>query len=265
VICACLLGTTACLWLFQADLNQSLHRIDEEPAGFVVSSSRAALRRFQDRSIWDRLRKDSAVYNGDFIRTSELSRASVSLSGGGLIGISENSLVRIFIEAGVSRIDFSRGSISVHAGETEGITLSFGGNQVKTAAGAVVTLDAGIGEEVFNIQVIEGNASLISPVEERELAAGTTVSLNAEGAEPEEAAVRLSVIEPPPESRFITPAEGDVPVEFLWNSSAASSEASVRIEISRNRDFRSLLTLWEGPAAGSGSLSSHSVEIPSGT
>jgi hypothetical protein len=265
VICACLLGTAACLWLFQADLNRSLNRIDEEPAGFVVSSSRAALRRFQDRSIWDRLRKDSAVYNGDFIRTSELSQASVSLSGGGLIGISENSLVRIFVEAGVSRIDFSRGSVSVHAGETEGLTLSFGGNQIKTAAGTVVTLDAGTGEEeVFNIQVIEGNASLVSPAEERELVAGTTVSLNAEGTEHEEAAVRLSVIEPPPESRFITLVDDTTPVEFVWNSSAASPEAPVRIEISRNRDFHSLLTLWEGPAAGSGSLSSHSVEIPPG-
>jgi hypothetical protein len=181
------------------------------------------------------------------------------LSGGGLLGVSENSLVRIFVEEGVSRIDFSRGTVSVHAGETESV-VSFGGNQVKAAAGSVLSLEAGTGEEgVFNLQVIEGDASLITPAGESEAAAGTAVSLNTEGAESE--AFRFSVLEPLPVSRFIAPADGAAPVEFVWNSSAAPPETPVRIEISRNRDFHSPQTLWEGPAAGT----SRSVEIPPGT
>ena len=91
VICACLLGTAAFLGLFQRDLYRSLRLIDQEPVGFVASKSRAAMRRFQDRIIWDRLQKDSPVYNGDFIRTAEHSEAAVSFPGGAMVGVSENT------------------------------------------------------------------------------------------------------------------------------------------------------------------------------
>ena len=130
VICACLLGTAAFLGLFQRDLYRSLRLIDQEPVGFVVSRSRAALRRFQDRTIWDRLQKDGPVYNGDFIRTAERSEAAVRFPGGALAAIAENSLIRILMETEVLLIDYAGGNISIYAGETGGITVSAGGNRV---------------------------------------------------------------------------------------------------------------------------------------
>jgi hypothetical protein len=263
VICLCLLGAAAFLGLFYADLNRSLRRLNEEPVGFIAFSSRAALRRFQDRIIWDRLRKESAVYNGDFIRTAERSEAAVSFPGGELIGISENSLIRIFVEAGVPRIEFGRGDISVYAGEAESF-ISFGGNRIRVAAGAVVSLgDGNETGEGFKFQVIEGNAALITPAGERDAAAGTALVVDAEDALP--GTSRVSVFTPPPAARYLTPVNAAVPVEFNWNSRNASGNGRTRIRIARDRDFDHPLTVWEGDAPEIAGDVSETAEIPPGT
>jgi hypothetical protein len=180
------------------------------------------------------------VYNGDFIRTAEHSEAAIGFPDGTLVGISENSLIRIFVEEGVARLDFSRGNVSVHAGQ-EGSVVSFGGNRIQASAGAVLNLDAGTGEE-FNLQVLEGEASLITPNGEQEAAAGTAVSLNAEGTE---SVFRPVVLEPPPAARFLTLSDDPLPVQFAWNDPDAA-EVPARIEIAGNRDFRQPVTVWEG-------------------
>jgi hypothetical protein len=189
VVCLCLLGTAAFLFLFQRDLNRSLRRLDQEPAGFVSFRSGAALRRFQDRNIWDRLQREAPVYNGDLIRTADRSEVAIGFSGGALVDVSENSLIRVSLEEGAPRIDFSRGTISVQAGESERVNISFGKNRVQASAGSTINIDikagadtdtdanTGAGEEMaYHVQVLEGNASLISPEGEQEAAAGTALT-----------------------------------------------------------------------------------------
>jgi hypothetical protein len=130
-----------------------------------------------------------------------------------------------------------------------------GGNQIKAAAGAVVSFDAGTGEEeTFSLQVIEGEASFITPDGERELTAGTSVSLETGGMEAGE--TRLSVLEPRPAARFLAPPDASVPVAFNWNSDSGPA----RLEIAGDRDFSRTLTVWEGEAAGS-----ITTEVPPGT
>jgi hypothetical protein len=162
--------------LFQADLNRSLHKLNENPVGSIAYKYRAALRRFEDRIIWDRLHKESPVYNGDFIRTAEGAGTTIRFSGGEQVNLSENSLIRISVEAGKPLIEFSQGNISVYAGEAEGLVVSFGENRVRAAAGSAVNLNAGGGGEgTFGIEVIEGSASLSTPAEEQEAEAGTAI------------------------------------------------------------------------------------------
>ena len=180
VIAASLLGTASFLGLFQNDLYRSLRQIDREPVGFVASRSRAAMRRLEDRIIWDRLQKDSPVYNGDFIRTAERAEAAVGFPGGALVGISENSLIRILAEGEGLLIDYTGGNISVYAGETGGLTVSAGGNRVHAAAGSLLSLDAREGG-AFDLQVLEGNVSVTGPDGEKEASAGTVLGFGADG------------------------------------------------------------------------------------
>jgi hypothetical protein len=248
VVFACLLGAAVCIGLFQADLNRTLRRLNESPVGTVVFKSRAALRRFQDRIIWDRLRKEAAVYNGDFIRTADRSEAAIRFPGGEQINLLENSLIRIFVEAGVPQVDFSRGNISVYTQEGGGLSLSFGENRVKVASGAVVSLGAPAEGEagLFSLQVAEGSAALITAGGEREAAAGTALFLNAEGTGEIPAEPRASVLVPPPAARILTPEDAAVPVEFIWNNQTVSGDT--RIEIARDRDFtQSLMVLEANP------------------
>ncbi|MDR0655128.1 MAG: FecR family protein [Treponema sp.] len=257
VICASLLGTAAFLGLFQNDLNRSLRLIDQEPVGIVASRFRAALRRFQDRIIWDRLQKDSPVYNGDFIRTAEGSEAAVSFPGGAMAAIAENSLIRIFMEAEGLRIDYSGGNISVYAGETGSLTVSAGGNRVRAAAGAALSLDAGE-DGAVSLQVLEGSVALGGPGGEREAPAGTALSIggDSENGTFEELPAALG---PPPAARFLSIADSPAQVEFTLPGSGEG-----RIEIAGDRDFTRPLRVWEGELPESGGRASVSAEIPPG-
>jgi hypothetical protein len=271
---ACLLGTAACLALFQADLNRSLRRLNESPVGSVVFSSRAALRRFQDRIIWDRLRKESPVYNGDFIRTAERSEAAIHFSGGELVSLSENTLIRIFVEGGTPRINFSQGNINVDTGENGGLVVSSGEKRVNVPSGAAFSLDTEMteGEESFRVQVMEGNVSIITPEETVEAAAGTAFTLGPEGIPVGESGFAAKPSVSLASARFLAPVNTPIPVEFTLAAGVFSEGGTpapsapggkVRIEIAGDRNFtRSLRVLEETPGTDSASVT---AELPAGS
>jgi hypothetical protein len=257
----CLLGTAVCLALFQADLNRSFRRLNEDPMGSIAFTSRAALRRFQDRIVWDRLRRESPVYNGDFIRTAEHSEAAVRFSGGELVSLSENSLIRIFVEEGKTRIDFSRGTISAYTGEKGGLSISFRGNRVDISSGAALSLDTTEGEENVRVRAMEGNISIITPEETVEASAGTVFTLGPQGipaggsgfAKP---SVFLA------QTRFLAPVNASAPVEFILGAFPEGA-AGVLIEIAGDRNFtRPLTVLEKTPGTDSAGVT---AELPAGS
>jgi hypothetical protein len=73
ILLICLAGALCFLWLFQNDLNRTLTRMNEQAVGTVTYKYRAAERRFSDRVLWSRVQRESPVYNGDYIRTADLS------------------------------------------------------------------------------------------------------------------------------------------------------------------------------------------------
>ncbi|MDL2229939.1 FecR family protein, partial [Treponema sp. OttesenSCG-928-L16] len=111
----CIAAFLIAAFLFWNDLNMTLTRLSEQPVGTITYKYRAAQRRFVDRVLWDRLRQESPVYSGDYIRTAELSQATVSLNTGGIITLEENTLIQIFPEEGSFRIDLTGGVLSADA------------------------------------------------------------------------------------------------------------------------------------------------------
>jgi hypothetical protein len=139
----CLAGAFLCLWFFWADLNRSVSRMNEEALGTITWKHRAAQRRFIDRILWDRLQRGSPVYSGDLIRTAELSETTVSFFSGGTIALEENSIVQIFLENDIPRIELSGGNITVSAQGSE-LTFSAGGKLVTIQDGDAAELRSGI-------------------------------------------------------------------------------------------------------------------------
>ena len=65
VIIICLAGSALSVWQFWNELNRSLEKLNEEPIATITFKYNTAQRKFSDNLVWDRLRQNSPVYNGD--------------------------------------------------------------------------------------------------------------------------------------------------------------------------------------------------------
>ena len=239
VIGVCLAGALISLNLFRVDLFQSMSSQTARPVGTITFKYNTAQRRLADRVLWDRLSEESSVYNGDLIRTSEMSEASIHIPGKPKIALNENTLIQIrVIGDKETEIDLSEGRLSLAPGGGEGasgngLVINAGGSRLEASPDAV--LSAAAGEEGLVVQVAEGNAVLAGADGRREAAAGTIISLDAAGVEqPKPVAV---VYAPRPNARFLNAREEALRVVFFWNRINLSDSDALRLEIAADRNF----------------------------
>jgi hypothetical protein len=229
----CIIGILFFLNLFRLDLFKTMTRQTEEPIGTITFKYKAAHRRFVDRVLWDRLRTESPVYDGDFIRTAEVSEATVTFAGGSsaVINLAENSLIQLRgDELGIS-IDINEGEVSAGAADS-GLSLVSGGKRVTVEAGGMV--QAGVGEGDFTVRVMEGTASFSGPGGAETVSAGEAVALGEDGPRTLREATALS---PRPSARFLNPNPGKLTVSFRWSRSGLAPEERTRLEIAADHAF----------------------------
>ncbi|MDR0637862.1 MAG: FecR family protein [Spirochaetaceae bacterium] len=237
VIILCLFFATFFVYRFWTDLNQQMVRAGEQPVGTITFKKKAAQRRFIDRVLWNRLQRESPVYNGDVIRTAEISEASVTFSSGSpVINLNENSLIQIFADENGPRIDFTEGDISVESSRG-GVALVSGGKTVNVGEGGVISVRTGEGG-AFNLAVTAGDARLVNEDGTVEAAqAGSGVFYNPDGTV--STGPRALVYAPKPDLKMIAGENAPMPlVEFLWNSTNYPEDMATRIECAADRNFR---------------------------
>ncbi|MCQ2592178.1 MAG: FecR domain-containing protein [Treponema sp.] len=123
----CLLGIGIATFLFYKDINISLANENEEPIGVVYFKQNNAQRRLKGRNLWERLKVSSPIYDGDRIRTGEMSEASAVLNDGSTISVHENTLIQIYSNDSNNTLQFINGTISVtSASESEGLKVQAG-------------------------------------------------------------------------------------------------------------------------------------------
>ncbi|GBU28872.1 hypothetical protein R84B8_02434 [Treponema sp. R8-4-B8] len=262
VLCAA--GFCLCFLFFWKDLNAAFSRTGEQPVGIITFRYNTAQRRFIDRVLWDRLRNDSPVYNGDVIRTADLSEATITFSGGDIVDLTSNTLIQIFADKDASRIDFSGGEISVNA--SSAMVIASGNKLLTVDAGAVLQASA-LKNGAFDIAVSEGTAVLENSdrkkakaqgtAESRVIAAGDSLLLNAEGEA--QAVPRATAVFPPPGARFLSQTNEGLNLEFSWNKINYQPDGLTRLEVARDRSFNRTLF------AGNSSDSRISLTLPEGT
>jgi hypothetical protein len=241
VLLICIAGALCSLWFFQNDMNRALTRMNEQPVGTVTYKYRAAQRRFADRVLWSRVQRESPVYNGDYIRTAELSEANISFSNGALVSLTENSMIQVFLDAGGAKVDFARGGISVDAAGAA-LFLSSGANQVAVRDGAMNAVSA---DGSFDLRVTGGQVSFATPEGEQEAGSGSAFSFLEGGVV--ESPPQAVVISPAPAARVLNVRPDPMPIEFVWNRVNYSASMATRIEIARDRGFQHILTALEEP------------------
>ncbi|MDR1588100.1 MAG: FecR family protein, partial [Treponema sp.] len=235
-ICLYIAGAAVSLFFFWRDLNAALTRLDEKPAGVVTRKYRAAQRRYAERILWERLKTESPIYNGDTIRTADASGVVVSLSAdGGIIELGENTLVQIQVGKTGTLIDLAEGSVSASAGNA-GLRIESGGVTINAAPGALVAAAIPAAAEAGGpeIRVLEGSAGIRQGSEDRIVAPGEVYS-----AAPPEA--RVAVVSPGPQAIFLNNAEGPLGIAFRWNRASLAAEDTVRLDVAEDRAF-TLLT-----------------------
>ncbi|MDR3191442.1 MAG: hypothetical protein LBT87_00070 [Treponema sp.] len=228
----CILGILLFLNLFRLDLFRTLTRQTEAPIGTITFKYRAAQRRFTDRVLWDRLKKESPVYEGDLIRTAELSEATVTFGGGSaVINLAENTLIQLHGDDGGFSVDISKGVLSAGAGDSP-LTLVSGDRRITVEAGGMAQAGTENGE--LTLRVMEGTASFTGPDGSASVAAGETLALGDAGPRALREAVALF---PRPQERFLKPGSGKFTVPFRWNRASLSPEETTRLEIAEDRSF----------------------------
>ena len=249
----CLIGASANSWLFYTSFFRALTKQNEQPIATITFKYKTAQRKFLDRVVWDRLRQESPVYNGDTIHTAALSEATIWFNDGNVMDLMENTMAQVFLsEDQQAMVELEDGYATVDSSDAEnGMTLSSGGVQVAVKSGTSLSAGSvsqagaagagaagGKGSSGLSVQVLKGSASLqnadgstlaIKQGEELNMSTGTAQVIPAKPA--------LTVYAPVRNEKIMYHTQGSTDVHFSWSNTIAS----IVLQISKDKEFNDVL------------------------
>ena len=228
-ILLCLIGAATNSLLFRNSFFRALEKLNEEPIARITFKYKTAQRKFIERVVWDRLRQNSPVYNGDTIHTAELSEATIWFLDGTTLDLAENTMAQVFLHTdGSLAADLSEGVATVDSSEnSQGLTLTAGNIQLAIQSGTKIAAQKTSGDENVSLSVQRGLASL---GDGREIGAGNSFSVGKDGS----TQPLLSVISPLPSSKIIYYDEGECEIPFEWNSSKEGMPLELTLATDKN-------------------------------
>ena len=261
----CLIGAFISSALFYKGFFRALTKLNEEPIATITFKYKTAQRKFLERVVWDRLRQNSPVYNGDTIHTENLAEATVYFIDGNVMNLSENTMAQVFLsEDQLLTAELTDGYATVDAGEAgAGVVLVADGMEVVLEAGSSV--GAGIEsksktsgvvgesslekEEVqketeekrgFSVQVLKGNAVVQSEDGTKvDVVEGQGIAFDKQG----QSLPVLVVTNPLPNSKILSTTEEKVLVPFRWNfeETKISENQKVYLTVAIDKDFENVV------------------------
>ncbi len=247
VVILCIFGFIVSLYGFYMSFNRSLDKVNAEPIATITYKYNSAQRKLSDRVLWDRVKQNSSIYNGDLIRTAEVSEATITFKDGTKISLYDQSLAQIFYDDDGLEIDFLGGEIEIVSSETgPGVRLNSGSNIVEIKAGSslVASADTIVADgflqrddnAVMTLQVFEGLADIVSSKNGQTsiIKDGDAVVLDSESATIEKPPI--TVFFPETNAKYLHKIEDRVSVLFNWKF-AENSNIPYTLEISNTNDF----------------------------
>ncbi|MBQ1662577.1 MAG: FecR domain-containing protein, partial [Treponema sp.] len=188
VVSICLIGAGISYGFFHASFFRALEKLNEEPIATITFKYKTAQRRFLERVVWDRLKQNSPVYNGDTIHTANLSEATIWFDDGAL-DLAENTMVQVFRHKdGSVDVDLEDGTATIDSNENgKAFTFTFGGKIFSIKNGTKISAQSENGKASFVVQ--KGKILLADGTE---FDAGKSFSINQNG----ETVQTLSVTSP---------------------------------------------------------------------
>jgi hypothetical protein len=248
IILFCLAGASVSGVLFWQEYNRTLVKLNEAPIGTIVFKNRIAHRKIENRIAWDRLKQTSPIYNGDTIRTAEMSEAVITFPDTvANIGVFENTLIQVFYnEEDGARIDLTNGDLEVSAG-TGSILVSSGTSVVEIGQESQVSLNRGSGG--FELAVSEGTAR----VNGTDLESGRTLSLLDDGSSNPNPVIAVTTLGK--FTRVLGSSNGRSSIQLSWNASNFNSDTHVLVQAAQDKGFTRIVETQDIWGASSATLS----------
>ena len=248
----CFLGALTSYYLFHTSFFKALSKLGEEPIATITFKYKTAERKFLERVVWDRLRQNSPVYNGDTIHTAELSEATVWFTDGTALELAENTMAQVFLHSdGTLLADLGEGTATVDSSESgNGLTLTAANVQLNVKKGTKISATKSDSSEDISLTVQKGQASLSNG---KDFLPGDSFAVDSSGQTKE----LLSVTKPLPVEKFLYHSDGMCPVDFEWKNAGNSS--SVQLKIASDKNFSNVVQSHDVT-----NLSNVSLNLPKG-
>lgn len=237
----CLIGATTNSWLFYTSFFRALSKQNEQPIATITFKYKTAQRKFLERVVWDRLRQNSPLYNGDTIHTAALSEATIWFNDGNVMNLLENTMAQVFLSVdSTAAVELEEGYATVDASDSEnGLKLSSNGVSVAVKSGSSLSAGSSAatadGKSGLSVQVLKGSAQLQN-ADGKTLALqqGEELSVDTAGAQSKPA---LTVYTPVINQKVLYHTIDPTDVHFSWNPEISSTS----LEISEKKDFSEIL------------------------
>lgn len=251
IIVVCLIGAYFSIKEFYLAINRTLQKEGEQPIATISFKHNTAQRKISDRVLWDRLKQESPIYNGDIIRTSTLSEATVTFLDGNEINLYDQTLAQVFFDEKMgTSIDFTGGAISLNSDNSDtGMTLTSGDTRVTMARGTnlTATMDpvtsasaARSGISSLNVQVTSGSADFTvgnersrSTPQTVSLTEGTSIEVLPNGSIEEPI---VTVFSPENNTRYLNQSSEKFPVKFMWTENIEEPQ-DLQLQLSSKNNF----------------------------
>ncbi|MBQ0002989.1 MAG: FecR domain-containing protein [Treponema sp.] len=230
-VLVCLAGAAISIYRFEKVYFQALVKHDT-PIATITFKYKTAQRQFWDEVLWDRLKQNSPVYEGDLVRTAPQSSATVFFSDGNIMELKENTLVRLNLKKdGSKEVDFMEGNISMDSAES-GFSIKAGNSVVTLDKGS--SLDVGRGKnKAFSIQVQNGSATYFDGEGNIQIDNGNGIAVDESGTVKQGT---LMVNSPSIHERYLNQSGELFPVDFKWSASVSDAV----IELSDTKNFKEI-------------------------
>lgn len=160
-ICGCgILISSLLLW---NDMNISFTKSHEEPIALIFFKQNTAQRRLIDRNLWEILHQSSALYNGDRVRTANMSEAVVVFNDGNKIELHENTLIQFFQKKEKTVVSFESGSVSVTTiQKSTDFNITLGANLVNVSPATITNLSSTNNGTDGLLTVMQGSVNVVN-------------------------------------------------------------------------------------------------------
>lgn len=241
----CALGASTNFFGFYKNFTSTLFKFNEEPVAVITFKYKTAQRKLLERLVWDRLKQESPLYNGDTIHTSESSEATITFVDGNKIELFESTMIQIWKDkdSGIASTDIYDGSVYVQTSNKEdssGLVLKSVKENIEIAVenGSSASIDSSLGETV---QIISGTAS-ISNTEGivQKLSEGQTIIVK----ENDFVQPQLTMISPSPNKKILSHTKENQNIEFQWKT-LNMQDIDLVLELSADKNFSKIQNSYD--------------------